>query len=588
MTRIATVALATAWLAVCAATAWYAPLSGSDWGERVWRAEHASLTGGAWWSAFAAAHAKLGAVLAYAIVHAPWLHAVVTPLAGLALVVGLFAIARRRLPRAGSLDDLRELILLSALIWIVQPRCGLVWFYRSYAAREVWCAALVVWVIAPIRGGWRVTGAWRVLHAIGALLVGLTTPQLAALALVPSVRALLRTPRAVRAGWMRGAVALLVLGTVAGLAIAPRIEIVKVFKRGLEPNLALFALPLREGGELIALACASVLLALVARALRPRTPDLAPTATQARDLADVPGWLAGWLGLAVLALCGPQYSEATLVPASLALCIGALPVFALVARVRWLRTTQLAIALAVHVIVAATALATYQGVGAEYATRMALLSQAPAGTVASVPPYAEIRPDFWFFGEDFGDAAQREQVARDVFGLRDIAIEPRFRLLELNPGVELHLVTSATPAQLAAAGAAATWAGTLGVARGEFTRLVAALDKLAPDASASLEVTGFAVDASRPVRAAWRDATRRGQPHVGRSGPDQTNTYTVSVDADTAAAFPEAWVLGGGRVVRGKLADDAVKLQPMVMGVWAVVLCNPQACLLADAFAPRF
>ncbi len=152
---------------VLALLAGWTPLSSSDWEAARWAADHAAASP----AAIVAGHATFAKLVAYGLVRVPVLHALGTPLCATLLVVLAFAFSRRRLP-AASWEDVLDVAVLSTLVWIGQPRLGLVLCYRSYAAMYVWGGAIALGVLLPYRSGWTVRGAWVAVLAVAALAAG--------------------------------------------------------------------------------------------------------------------------------------------------------------------------------------------------------------------------------------------------------------------------------------------------------------------------------------------------------------------------------------------------------------------------------
>ncbi len=377
MKKLAAPAFLLAMAIVFAVVAAWTPLQGDDWGHLVW----ANQPG----HSFLAAHYEFARLVGYAIAVVPWLHVIVAPVAALALVIGCFVLALGRRPQA-TWDDALALALVSALFWIGGPRAGVVWFHRPFTAADVCGAAAAVWLVAPLRCGWTVRSSlWPVL-VIAGYCVGTSTRTIGLATLIGVIVAVRRLPRE---RWHRVLIGGLVAGNIVGFASPPWFEAWRVVKRGLDPNLVLLNLPIREGGEIIALVLALVLANAGLRALgRSHAPD-GPAADHAWR------WFFAWLGLAVLALFGPHYSEATLLPATAALAIGALPYLMWLARARLLRSVLVAFAVGTNVIAWTCALAAYHRFGADGAARLALLENARPGTVVTVPPYSQILPNFW-------------------------------------------------------------------------------------------------------------------------------------------------------------------------------------------------
>jgi hypothetical protein len=594
--RLALAAFVIATAAVHGTIAWLSPLQGDDWGHRVWSVQHAGESAAPRALAWLGTHFTTADGVGFLLAHSTVVHTILTPLVGLALLFGVFAVAMRRLPRADDWDDVLGLVMISALIWIAAPRAGLVWFHRPYAASQVWSAAIAVWVLAPYRCGWRVRGAWLPVLAIAALLAGTSTRQIgaaSAIAIAVMVRAV---PPERRARWMWIGLGAIWIGAVAGFFNPPFFEALKFYKRGVEMNFQLFGLALREGGEAISLIAALVLGSIVLRAWRPaRVPPLGtPDVFAGHDglhPREMLRWLASWFGVAVLALFGPRYSEALLFAPALILAGASLPIVRAVTRSGPIRAIVAAIAVGANVIPWAYAVPVYVQAGAEYRDRMAALAAAPKYSVATVATYTQVAPTFMFYGEDWGGAAGRENYAVDLFHLRDIELAPDFRHLELNPHVEVQLTVDGVPdAQLRAA-VPPFWGRTVLYARAQFGQVIRKLQATVDHPfTARLAATNidFPQRAGRPLLVAWYEHGALFAPRMSRSNLDPQNRFTVALEHGTTAQFTEAWIADHGKAESAEIDGDRIHLRPLTQGVYATVLCNSSRCFVADAFVPRF
>ena len=569
MKKVAAPAFLLAMAIVHAIIASWTPLQGDDWGHWVWAGHGHS---------FLAAHYQFSEFAGFLLARALWVHTIVTPLVEVALIIGVFVLAMRRVPRA-TIEDALALALVSALFWIGGPRAGVVWFHRPFVAGDVYGLAIAVWLVAPLRCNWKVPRGLLPLVILGAYCVGTSTRTIATATLIGVVIAVRRRSRD---AWQRVLLWALLVGTAVGYASPPWIEFPRVFKRGLDPNLVLLKLPMREGGEVILLVLAVVLADAVLGALgRARAPvDARPSA------ADALRWLWAWFAISVWALFGPQYSEATLLPATAALAVAAVPVLMWLARSRPLRYALVGFAIAVHAVAWTYGLRVYHRLGAEGAARLALLETGAPDTVVTVPPYSQIVPTFWFFGEDFGGAGPRQLVATEAFGLRDIDVSPEFRRYEPSPALAVKLeVDGATDTQVRAAEPPRVWATSPSAARYQFTRFAKRLRAAVPGARARLVVTDVAFE--RPLAIAQLEAGQILAPRVVRSSPDTNDRYAITVRGDVDM-FDQAWLITGGTVARIAYDHGRSRIQPLVAAQNIVAICNPRACIVADAFTPQF
>jgi len=609
--RLALLGFLAATLAVHGVVAWLSPLQGDDWRQLLW-----SPGDGGW----LAGHAQLADACGYLIARSTVLHAIASPIAGVVMILGVFTLGARRLPDPGRWRDVLGVALVSSMIWIALPRAGVMWFHRPYVAAQMFGAALVVWFVAAYRCRWRLGGraGGAAMFAIG-LIAGTTTRQLVVMAVVGAAIATGRTPRAARRGWMLPGLTGLVLGAAASVWRAPWAEVGRVLGR-FEPTLVALGPLVRAGGQLIALIALLVLATLVCASRRaltaPRVPDAADaaaphetstgapvvtardvgspvvTAPDAPDAGEALAWFGAWLGLGVAALLGPRSTEATQLPAVIALCAGGLPWLSWLARIRIVRRALVGLVVGVHLVAWAVALSTYAAFAAELTDRMAAIAATPVDGVAIVRPYSQIVPTYWWFGEDWSEAGLREALARERWGLAGIELAPAFRQLERGADLSLVLeVEGVAGDQLQAARPPRRWARELAPARRQFAALIGRLRAITGrQVRARLRVTDveLAGRAPRPILAAWADGAAVIAPEVWRSAPDATSQTTVTVAPSLAAAFDEAWAVGpdGARPVRcttGRCVAQLLRAERTV-----IVLCNAERCLAADAWVPHF
>lgn len=583
--------LAAAMLAVHGAAGWLSPLGGDDWRYL------AGLPGG--WLARAELADAWGTLLA----RWPVVHAIATPVAGAAMIAGVFALSARRLPDPRRGSDVLGLALVSCLIWIALPRAGAMWFHRPYAAAQIYGAALAVWFLVPFRLGARLAGAgWPIAMCALGLAVGSATRQIGLAATVGAAIAVARTRQPGRLRWMVPGLAGVAIRFVAGAVRWPRTDLIYVFAHP-ERSLMRMEPLLAAGGPLIAL----IALLVIARALV-ISPDRAATADAADaasvtwsaplpDAGDSLWWLGGWLGLGVAALLGPSSTAATQLPAVIALCAGALPYLSWLAGSRFARWILIGLVAGVHAAAWTLALSRYRALDAEFHDRMAAIARTPANRVATVAPYADVLPDFWSIGEDWAEAAPRDALAIERWGLAGIDLAPPFRQLEPSPGLHLALeVDGVTDAELAAARPPPVWARDLANARRQFTALLARLRRVAGrDVPARLRVLDGEIVAAtpRPIYAAWSDGPDDPggagvvAPVVTRSVLDPTSVETLGFPPVLATRLPEAWVVtpAGARSVRCQPGSCRVKIERTERLV--LLLCNAARCLAADAQVPH-
>lgn len=571
--RLVLAAFVAATLAVHGTAAWWSPLQGDDW--------HHLLSPSGWLSG----HAPLGDAWGYLVARSTLFHALVSPVVGVILIAGVFTWSARRLPDPDRWHDVLGVAVVSCMLWIALPRAGVMWFHRAYVAAEIYGAALVVWFLVAFRCRWQRDGAaWRVAMFVAGLAAGAATRQLALAAVVGAAIAVGRARRSGRPAWM-------VPGLVgAGISFAwwHGVDLVHVFGR-LGRNPARMLPLLQGGGQLIAL------IALLLIATRPGSAGRDAPSRDAQWPAEAPdagaslGWLGTWLGLGLFAHLGPSLTDVTQLPATLALCAGALPYLCWLAGARLVRWALVCLVVGVHLVAWTLALSTQAALGAEFRARMAAIAGTPAGQIATVRPYADLLPGFWSIGEDWADLALRSRLARERWGLAGIELAPPFRQLERSPALELVLdVEGVSPDQLVAAAPPARWPRELAPARGQFAALLARLRAITGrGVMARLRAVDvdFPARRGRPVLAAWSDGAAA--VAVARSRADDTGRTVVSLTPTVAAGLDDAWLVGpwGSEPVRCTAGRCTVTEQRAERTV--LVLCSAERCLAADAWVPQ-
>lgn len=579
--RRALLAWFAALIAVHAMAGLWQPLQGEDWLQLTWSGQRAGWIGG---------HFTAGDLASALFAVSAPAFAAISALATAALVLGGFVVAARRLPRA-TWDDTLGVIAISAMIWIAQPRVGFTCFHRPNVAAHVLGCAAAVWLIAPLRCGWRIAG-WRtpVLALVG-LIAATTTKQIALASVVGVAIGIWRAPTRSRGAWL--VLAVTVTGTVIEMLDPPSATIARTFKRGLESNLLIMNLPLRQSAGVVSLL---LLLALARFALAAWRPGMVPSGDEATDDAapsprEARWWFWTWLALCAIALVGPRYSEASLLPATMALAIGALPFVLWLSRTRALRFVLAGLFVAIPAACWATALATYAEMHDEFEARLAQLRATPPGQVAVIAPYARFRPDGWTLGEDWSSAS-RQLIGIAGFGVSDIDFTYPFAGYEANARISTRLEIHGLDDARRRALEPAVWATDVITARSQFERFHKAAARLVGETfDARLVVDDarlvFAERGTRPLDVIRLEHGVETSPSSTRANlVDASNRIRISMPAALASTYSEAYLVHDGEVHR--LRYEGGFLVPTVTtSLYAVVACAPTHCLLVDAFIPR-
>ncbi|CAN5673678.1 hypothetical protein BH11MYX1_BH11MYX1_00820 [soil metagenome] len=569
MKRAGVIGFFVAMALVFAIVAAWTPVQGDGWLHWVWAGRHPGAGIGTW----LLAHSSAAEAFGYVLARCPSVHIVFSPVIAIALVVGLFVVAMGRTPTG---DDLLGLALVSAIIWVAQPHPGVTWFYTTSTAMHIYGAAAAVWLIAPLRCGWKVPAiAWPGVVML-AYCAGTSTRAIAVATLVAMIW--------IARGRWKPVTLVLFVATVLGFLRSPYLEVFKVARRGMDPNLFVLKLPIEEVGKVVALVAVFALIELGRRTFgkaRSSERDKPDTRTAAR-------LLVAYLGLSVFCIFGPKYYEATLFPATCVLVVATLPWLLWFAQLRAFRITLAVFAFVVHAIAWGASLETYRRVGKEGAARFAVLSKAAPGSSPTVAPYSEILQSTWFFGEDFSTARLRQLVAIDVFGLHDISLAPAFRRLEVNPMIQVAFEQEgATPAELAAAMLPPTWSTVPSVAREQFEAFTKRLNK---PVMARLVVKNMAFKElrGRPLLVAWTERDKALIARAAVSTLDEENQYTIKMSGVDPKQFDEAWWLQGDLATKTPYRNGSPRIRPTLPLRTAVVFCDDKRCLLLDAFVPHF
>lgn len=574
-----------AFAVVHAMVGFWTPIQADDWDHWLWAGRHADDSTGTWIVSWLGSHFTFSDAISYVLARSRMFHVLVTPAVMIALIVGLFTVSMRRLPRA-TWQDVFALVLASMLVWLGQPSAGVTFFHTPNVALFVYGSAVMVWFMAPLRCNWQPPRAFWPVLAIAGYCVGSSTRAIATAMLVYFILEL----RKRRARWMWVAFGGLVVGTIAGYINPPWIEFARVVRRGFEQNLigpGLLKFIIEETGEVISLVVAFVLANLALGMLgRGRAP-----AEGAPDSAETLRWMGAWFATAIWCLFGPKYHQAMLLPATCMLVVGALPYLMWLAQSRILRYVLVAFALVVHGAAWTIALTRYHLHGAEAAARMHAIETARPGDVVKVAPYWPVPEDSWFVGEDLDFARLRQLLALDVFGLRDIDIDPPFRRFDPNPQIEVALETdNLSDADLRAARAPTMWATDVAAARKQFELFVKRLREQGRPVSARLVVKNIelAERGTRPLLVAWADAAGTMIPRVSRSPVDPNGEYTVKIYPPDSHQLKEGYVIEDGIATSIPYRNGGLRSRPMTVQLASFIGCNKDRCLLADAFIPRF
>lgn len=577
--RIAAIGFAAVTFVVHAVFAWLYPMLRDDWTALLWKAEHADYSPGGWALSFFGSHFTLGELLTYVLAVVPVLHVVLTPAVFLLMLWGIMTASQRRLARFDSWGDVGLLVAASTLWWVAQPHAGIAVAERDMVALYLYGATIGVWVYAAYMCGWEIKGRRTVLVTVAAFLVGIASRQIAVVGTVWSIWYVVRTPD--RQRWHVAVAVALFIGTVVGYLDTPRFTIPR---SDFDQNANFIFQSLRENGELVTLMMvfAFAKLLLDRKANVSSLDDLPDTAPAFRCL-----WIA--VGIEIISIWGPRFTESTLLPASVLLTIGALPF------VPWLARTPL-VKKAMFAVLPLILLATWFNgysvlthINGIYKDRMDAVAEAPRDSIAQVPPYDMFSTD-WFTGEDWGATSLRERIAIDIFHLEDIEFSAPFGALERNPRLhmKMELISFSEEAKLHVA-VPQRWASNISVARAQFERFVRSAHRAGYNqfsATLTAELDNPRANGRPALIVASVSGSRLVSPRVSRGNPNVDGTIKFKIRS-LDPAYSERFLVADDEVIDLPAAQTAFEFQPQTIARHTLITCSQQNCLVLDSFIPK-
>ena len=424
------------WLAILACMwiplAWCCslePVLHDGWGPFWWHREVGLSLGSLWGFAegsYLHNNPRLGQIFTWLMfTPGPW-HAIITPVVEIGVVLLSTTLALGRWPSWRRSDDAILFSAVAAMIYLVAPEIGPMFFYRPFSGNYLYGFALYLVLYLPYRFA-VVRQAERglvfaIVLGIWAVFTGLTNEHTGPASIFAIVATMWWLRGQTRA-WMWTGLVGLVTG-YAMLFFAPGQHerynglaeqagpLTLILDRGVLGNLRIVGI--------LALTSVQFLpwLAVVIAARRKQVTAREPAPTA------MVFFVAGLL-MTVVLLASPKQGGrlyfSTAVMWSISLAIGLRPTFALA----WARNTVLAMSAAVLIFFGAHFVVTYRAVDAEFTARLALLQAAPADSALVVPAY-ETKHSRWVLGDDFFSQDLCNRMAKK-FHLRSLTREPKSR-----------------------------------------------------------------------------------------------------------------------------------------------------------------
>ena len=370
---------------------------------------------------------RLGETLLLLVDGSRLVHCIITPAFQLALLVFAFVLAHAAWPRA-TLRDLGRLVLLQAVLWLVIPIPGVLYFYRPYAANYLFATCLQLGLFAMFRlelaRPYTTRRAWLapIMLALG-VAAGMGNEHTGPTAIVAAIAVLVWAHRQRRLrAWMLCGVIGLVLG-YALLVLAPGQSVRyaamaagehpfrAMLIRGIDGNFKFVGDFLVEVAPGLAFVIAGALIAFARR----HTARAGDRVELSRSLAiRIALAFAAALAIVITTFASPIVEDRLF----FAPCVVTAIALAMVSdaltepRVRALMIAAATLVVVVHVLGFAV---TYREVVVRTDARIAALQAATSRDVVTVAPTEEWRRDHWQYGEDLQFAYLRELLAHRVF-----------------------------------------------------------------------------------------------------------------------------------------------------------------------------
>jgi hypothetical protein len=575
-----------------------------DWYELLWIKRHgfdlAGLVELAGYN-FHNYNPRIGEVLLLVLNGPRVLHCVISPALQLALLVASFMLAHGEWPRANR-RDLARLIVLQALIWLVIPIPGVIYFYRPYTANYLFATTLQLSLLAAYRlaisrpdaprRAWLapIALAWGVLAGMGNEHTGPT----AIVAAIACAAWAWRWQR-LRPWMICGAIGL--AAGFAALLLAPGQAVryagltsgMHPFRtlvtRGIDGNAKFVADYVAEAAPGVALVLVAALTAIA------RRREAAAALTRALAVRLVLAIVAA-LAIVVTAFASPIVEDRLFFAPCIATAIALAMASSVAWEEPWARALLIGACICVVVINAAGFAVTYRGVVDRTRDRIAAVERAAPGEVVTVPPAAGWLRDHWQFGEDLRDAYMRELLAHRIFDVRAIELADAPAWSQPNPPEVVRLAFDfepplSKPLTPLERQPPTQWPWMIRELREVWSDLVETPGHTLHGIDVTATPT-VPLPRGRPVHlVTWgHGAFTRIDAHT-RSDP-QGWPYAWADRQRIPIEPTEAWIEGCGQVWRGELAmtdrEARVALSYRCAGNHTIYLCDAHDCWLAWRF----
>lgn len=590
--------------------AWLTPIMLDDWFEVVFIKKHGLSWASIWQYAsynYVNYNPRLGETLLLVVNGPRVIHVLLTPTVELLLLFVVFALAHGRWPRP-SARDAQRLLVAQALMFMVVPSVGLLYFYRPYVTNYLFgfCIQLLLFVpyrFELTRAAASVRPAWFTpLLLVAGLAAGMTNEHTGPTAmLVLAAATVLLWRRARPSAWSVAGVLGLWMGYFLlffapgqakryGGAAAKASPIATIVDRGFAGAQEVINSFVWEGQLAITIVLVAAVVAILGA--RRRGATLAPVARL--ELAVTLVALAAAAMMIGTVMASPMVGERLYFAPCVLLVIGVLPFVNVMLVERGARRFLVACALIVVSYQVVRTTVEFVMARVAFDRRMAILEAAPAGGRAEVPPYLRWSTTKLFFGDDFRTFTHRQYVAHEYFGLAGIDLVHAGPWAEPRPPFEVEYRLHFDPPLAEAEWRKHADLATYTPSYAEW--LVAALRQHLPELTsipghrlARVEVAVHGLDlpelAGRPlIWLKWQDGKYL-FPEGGVLIDERLMPYFIVKRPNLPPDLKEAWVVGCGRTQPVPIRDSAkgamLPWQPECRGSYVAIACSTDLCWLA-------
>jgi hypothetical protein len=528
-----------------------------------------------WTYEYTHSNPRIGQAFTYLAYKLEYFSVIATPLAYLALVVGILVLGLGRWPRRGRELALGAMVL--GLSWLVFPQFGKTLFNRAYGANYIYGAAIQIWFLVLLR-----LGSHRrvVLYVLAGFVAGLcnehTGPTLCLFLVLYAWRSRAKHVYGAAAGAIVGFAALFfapgqgerydnlaqktgLVGKLLARGLTGNIDILRSLLLGAAPLLALIVIVMLAGkrasasreaadgdGQRRGDAVRLIGIAMVAGVLVAMTLFVSPKLGPRFFIMPIAVLVAGFV-----ALCDVRLTDRQLIPFT---------VFAVLASgYAVFHTVPL-----------------YSHVKQQSDARIAALTATRPGTIFTAESFEQVDDSWWFLGDDFRDIRKRQMITR-YFDLHDVV----FRAYD--PEAPLGV----SDVRLFADGFELGWYKGLDVSSIHDAFRLAVDGRAQQPVDLAVRFLGERPKLPREklLVAQWKPQTRELVGYVAKITRKPRHTErTIELPAELRRADIEVFIYAVGHEARRLGAGtDTLNYVPWRTGVFWILACTQDTCFVTAA-----